>query len=163
MEVTFKGEPMKIEGIQPTIGEPIPAFSLKDTAGNVISSESLKGNVAIISVFPDINTSVCDKQTRNFNEAASDIEGIQLVSVSKNSQDELKEWCAAKGLEVVMLPDNEGTFGEAFGLNLPKINKLARSVFVVTQEGLLAYKEIVPEVAEEPNYEAAVEAAKDLL
>lgn len=163
MKITFKGEPIELEGTQPTVGEKAPAFSLKNTAGEEVSTESLAGKVTILSVFPNINTSVCDKQTREFNEVASDIEGVRLVSVSKNTNEELTEWCAAKGLQMEMLSD-DGSFGKAFGVYIPGVDLLARSVFVIDENGLVGYKEILPESGgPEPNYEAAVEAAKDLV
>ena len=73
MEITVKGNPMTVEGQLPAVGEIISAFSLKDMKGNTVSAEELKGKVTILSVFPDINTGVCDQQTRSFNEIASEI------------------------------------------------------------------------------------------
>lgn len=163
MQLTRQGENIDVLGKLPEVGEKAPSFSLTSTDGKTVSSEDLKGDVVILSVFPDIATSVCDAQTRSFNEAASNLEGIRLVSVSKNSKEELQEWCAAKGLEMEMLPDADGSFGDAFGIKMDSIDKLTRSVWVIDQEGTLAYKEIVQEMTNEPNYEAAVEAAKDLL
>lgn len=161
MEITFKGEAKTLEGTLPTVGEQVPAFAIKNTSGEEVGSETLKGKVAILSVFPDITTRVCDKQTRRFHEVASEIEGVQLVSVSKNTEEELSQWCAANGIQMEMLHDDTSEFGKAFGVYIPEMDKLARSVFVLNQEGQLAYKEVVPEGSEEPNYEAAVEAAKD--
>lgn len=162
MEVTFKGEPLQLEGSQPQVGEQIPDFSLKNVTGKEIKKSDMLGNVVILSVFPDINTRVCAAQTRRFHEEASTIPGVKLLSVSKNTKEEMTDWCAANGIQMEMLPDEKGEFGKAFGINIPKLDKLARSVFVVNQEGKLAYKEILAEMTDEPNYEAAVEAAKDL-
>lgn len=163
MEILFKGDPVQLEGPELKVGDKAPAFALKNTAGEEVTAESLKGKVTILSVFPNINTGVCDKQTRSFNEAASNLEGIRLLSISKNTQEEFTEWCAAKGIEMEMLSD-DGTFGKAYGVYMPGIDLLARSVFVLDEEGLVAYKEILPEAGgPEPNYDAAVEAAKDLV
>ena len=108
--------------------------------------------------------SVCDKQTRKFNETAADIEGLTLLSVSRNTKEELADWCSANGIDMQMLHDDAGEFGEAYGLKVPKLgNKLARSVFVIDKDGILSYMEIVPEIATEPNEEAALAAAKNLL
>lgn len=163
MEITRKGQAIPLEGTVPTVGEAIPSFSLTTIEGETVSNETLKGQLAILSVFPDINTSVCDQQTRTFNEKAANIDNIQLISVSRNTKEELKNWCAAQGLDMEMWIDDKGEFGQAFGINMPSLDKLARSVFVITADGLLAYKEIVPEMVEEPNYDAAIGAAKDLL
>lgn len=163
MEITVKGNPMTVEGQLPAVGEIISAFSLKDMKGNTVSAEELKGKVTILSVFPDINTGVCDQQTRSFNEIASDIEGVRLVSVSRNTIEELNEWCAAKGLDMDMWSDADREFAKAFGIFIPELDKLARSVFVLTEDNEVAYREMLSELTDEPNYEAAVEAAKDLL
>lgn len=162
MQLTRKGEAVDVLESLPTVGEQAPDFSLKNTNGETVSKDSLKGKVVIISVFPDINTSVCDKQAREFNEKASGIDGVHLVSVSTNTKEDLTSWCAAEGLEMEMLPDAKA-FGEAYGIEMKSMGVLARSVFVISQEGLLAYKEVVQEMVDEPNYDAAIEAAKDLL
>lgn len=163
MEITVKGNPMTVEGQLPAVGEVISAFSLQDMKGNTVSAEELKGKVTILSVFPDINTGVCDQQTRSFNEIASNIEGVRLVSVSRNTIEELNEWCAAKGLDMDMWSDADREFAKAFGIFIPELDKLARSVFVLTEDNEVAYREMLSELTDEPNYEAAVEAAKDLL
>lgn len=163
MEITFKGTTVQLEGSELKVGDQAPAFALENLSGKQITTDSLKGKVTIISVFPKINTRVCDQQTRRFNEMASTIEGVRLISISKNDKDELSDWCAAEGLDMEMLVD-DGSFGKAFGVYMPEIDLLARSVFVLDETGLLGYKEILPEAGgPEPNYEAAVEAAKDLV
>lgn len=163
MEITVKGNPMTVEGQLPAVGDVVSAFSLKDITGEAVSDATLKGQVTILSVFPDINTSVCDQQTRSFNEVASNIEGVRLVSVSRNTIEELNEWCAAKGLDMDMWSDTEREFAKAFGIYIPELDKLARSVFVLTEDNQVAYREMLAELTDEPNYDAAVEAAKDLL
>ncbi|MBP9976890.1 MAG: thiol peroxidase [Trichococcus sp.] len=164
MQVTLKGEPVEVLGTQPVVGEKAPAFSLYNTEDEKVALDDLRGSVVLISVFPDINTSVCDKQTRKFNETAADIEGLTLLSVSRNTKEELVNWCSANGIDMQMLHDDAGEFGEAYGLKVPKLgNKLARSVFVIDKDGILSYMEIVPEIATEPNEEAALAAAKNLL
>lgn len=164
MQVTLKGEIVEVLGKQPTVGEKAPGFALYNTEDEKISLDDLRGSVVLVSVFPDINTSVCDKQTRKFNETAANIEGLALLSVSKNTKEELADWCSANGIDMQMLHDDAGEFGEAYGLKVPKLgNKLARSVFVIDKEGILAYMEIVPEIATEPDEAAALAAAKKLL
>lgn len=163
MQITFKGESVELEGMQPAVGEQAPEFAAENTNGEKISSADLKGKVTILSVFPDITTRVCDKQTRQFHEVASNIDGVQLVSVSKNTEEELSQWCAANGIDMEMLHDDNTDFGKSFGVYMPSMDKLARSVFVLDEEGRVAYKEILAEGSHEPNYEAAVEAAKELV
>lgn len=163
MKVSFKGEPLEVEGIQPKVGENIPTFSVKDVQGKEITNKDLRGDVFILSTFPDINTSVCAKQTTNFNEKVSETEGVKLISLSKNTKAELNDWCSAKGIKMEMVSDVDSEFGKAFGLVIPEMDKLARSVFVITQEGKVGYREIMDEITNEPNYDAAIDAAKGLL
>ena len=164
MQVTLKGEIIEVLGTQPVVGEKAPAFSLYNTKDEKVSLDDLRGSVVLISVFPDINTRVCDSQTRKFNETAANIEGVTLLSVSRNTKEELADWCSANGIDMQMLHDDNGEFGEAYGLKVPHMgNKLARSVFVIDKEGVLSYMEIVPEIATEPDEAAALAAAKKLL
>ena len=120
MQVTLKGEPVEVLGTQPVVGKNAPAFSLYNTEGEKIALDDLRGSVVLISVFPDINTSVCDKQTRKFNETAANIEGLTLLSVSRNTKEELADWCSANGIDMQMLHDDEGEFVEAYGLKVHK-------------------------------------------
>lgn len=163
MKVLFKGKPLEVEGIQPKVGENIPAFSVKDVQGKEITDKDLRDEVFILSTFPDINTSVCAKQTTNFNKKVSETEGVKLISLSKNTKAELNDWCSAKGIKMEMVSDTDSEFGKAFGLVIPEMDKLARSVFVITQEGKVGYREIMDEMTNEPNYDAAIDAAKGLL
>jgi thiol peroxidase len=164
MQVTLKGEIIDVLGTQPVVGEKAPAFSLYNTKDEKVSLDDLRGSVVLISVFPDINTRVCDNQTRKFNETAANIEGVALLSVSRNTKEELADWCSANGIDMQMLHDDNGEFAEAYGLKVPQMgNKLARSVFVIDKEGVLSYMEIVPEIATEPDEAAALAAAKNLL
>ena len=164
MQVTLKGEIIEVLGTQPVVGEKAPAFSLYNTKDEKVSLDDLRGSIVLISVFPDINTSVCDKQTRKFNETAANVEGLTLLTVSKNTKEELINWCSASGIDMQMLHDDNGEFGEAYGLKVPHMgNKMARSVFVIDKEGVLSYMEIVSEIATEPDEAAALAAAKKLL
>ncbi|MDB6352480.1 thiol peroxidase [Trichococcus sp. K1Tr] len=164
MQVTLKGEIIEVLGTQPVVGEKAPAFSLYNTKDEKVSLDDLRGSVVLISVFPDINTRVCDNQTRKFNETAANIEGVTLLSVSRNTKEELADWCSANGIDMQMLHDDNGEFAEAYGLKVPQMgNKLARSVFVIDKEGVLTYMEIVPEISTEPDEAAALAAAKNLL
>ncbi|MER1955316.1 MAG: thiol peroxidase [Desemzia incerta] len=159
MEITRKGTPYQLEGIQPAVGEKAPNFSLSNLNGAKVSLEDFSGKVVLISVIPDIDTRVCAQQTRAFNEKASNIEGVQLLTISNNTEDQQRNWCAGEGLEMEMLHDTSLTFAQAYGLYMPELKKLARSVFVIDRKGTIVYQEIVPEMVDEPDYEAVIEAA----
>ncbi|WP_240915956.1 thiol peroxidase [Erysipelothrix sp. HDW6C] len=160
MEITRKGVPTQIEGTQPKVGDKIPAFSLPSLAGKTVTNEDLLGKTTIISVFPDINTRTCDLQTRHFFKVASELDDVTIVNLSNNTLDQFGEWCATAGIDAEMLSDADLEFAHAYGLYMPEFNVLARSIFVVDAEGVLKYVEIVPEMANEPNYDAAIAAAK---
>lgn len=158
MQITRKGVPTEIAGVQPTVGEAAPDFKLDDLNGVPVQLSSLKGKTVLISVFPDIDTSVCDMQTRHFYTIAKEHPEVTILNISNNSAESLKSWCMTNGLDIEVLADSEGIFAEAYGLWMPEFQKLARSVFVVDKDGRLIYSEIVPEMAQEPDYQAALAA-----
>ena len=160
MQITRKGTPYQLNGKQTNVGDKAPDFSVKNLTGDMIQLQDFTGKVVLISVIPDIDTRVCAQQTRAFNEKASDIEGVQLVTISNNTKEQQDNWCAGEGIEMEMLHDTNLIFGDDYGLYMPELEKLARSVFVVDTNGVIVYQEIVSEMVDEPDYEAVIEAAK---
>ena len=154
--ITKKGQELSVQGTLPTIGEKAPLFNLINRDHNYISLESFIGQKVLISVFPDINTSVCDLQTRFFFNKASAIEDTIILNISNNTIDQFDEWCAVAGIDAEMLSDTNQEFANAYGLWIPEIEHLARSIFVVDKNGTLVYSELVPELAQEPNYDEAL-------
>lgn len=162
MEVTMKGSPAKLKGNQPIIGVKAPEFNLENLDGKMISLEKLKGNKVLLSVFPDITTSVCDAQTRHFFEAADDYDDLTIINISNNTKDQLKDWCATNNIDVEMLSDKDLNFADAYGLYIPDFDILARAVFLIDEDGLLAYKEVLEELTDEPDYDAVFAAVDKL-
>ncbi len=158
MEITRKGVPTTIEGVQPKVGDTAPAFALTNLNGQTVTVDTLKGKKTIVSVFPDINTRVCDLQTRRFFQIAKDLPNVNIVNISNNTIDQLGGWCATEGIEAEMLSDANLEFAKAYGLFMPEFNVLARSIFVFDETGTITYVEIVPDMATEPNYDAAIAA-----
>lgn len=150
-------------GIQPKVNEKAPQFTLPTTKGRTISLDDLKGQVTIISVVPNINTRVCAMQTRQFNQKASQLEGVNFFTIARNSLEEFNSWCAGEGLDLENLSDENGTFGENYGLIMSELNVLARSVFVIDKDLTIAYMEIVEEMTDEPKYQASIDAALKLV
>ncbi|MGX7014952.1 thiol peroxidase [Vagococcus silagei] len=163
MNVTLQGKPVELEGVQPKVGTQAPEFTLNDLQDQAHSLKNLIQKPLIISVVPDINTSVCALQTRRFNGEAASIDEVNFVTVSNNTKEEQAAWCGAEGVEMTMLSDAEGNFGKSYGLLIPEMNRLARAIFVVNQAGEIVYEEIVAEIATEPDYIKALEAAKALV
>lgn len=163
MKVTLKGQVVELEGIQPIKGDKAPTFLLPNLSDELVDLGDLLAKPLIVSVVPDIDTSICALQTKRFNQEAASIDGINFVTISNNSKEEQNNWCAAEGVDMTMLRDSDLEFGKNYGLFIPEMGRLARSIFVIDQNGVVAYEEIVPEIAQEPDYAKALEAAKALI
>lgn len=163
--VTFKGNPITLLGNEVKVGDKAPNFVVLANDLSPFTLESLQGKVTIISVVPSLDTGVCDAQTRRFNEAAAQLEGVNIITISVDLPFAQKRWCGAAGIDKVQtLSDHrELSFGQAFGVAIKELRLLARAVFVVNQQGEVTYAEYVPEATDHPNYDAPVAAAKALL
>ncbi|WP_035053556.1 thiol peroxidase [Carnobacterium pleistocenium] len=161
MEITRKGTPYKLKGIQTKVGDKAPNFKAGNLVDGAVELSDFYGKVVLISVIPDIDTRVCALQAKSFNKIASELDGVQLITISNNTKAEQAEWCAGKDISMEMLHDNDLEFGQAYGLVMEELGKLARSVFVVDSKGEITYQEIVSEMTSEPDYNKAIEAAKE--
>lgn len=159
MEITRKGVATHIEGPFVGVGDMIPTFTLVDRNNETITSESLLGQRLLISVYPDINTSTCDRQTRTFFTRASELEDVRIINVSNNTVEQLNEWCATSGLNVDMTSDVDRSFEKGFGLFMPEFDVLARSIFIIDKDGKIEYMEIVKDMAIDPDYDTAIAIA----
>lgn len=122
--------------------------------------------MTIISVVPSLDTGVCDVQTRRFNQEAGALGGkVKVVTVSMDLPFAQARWCGNAGVENVQTVSDYQTasFGQAYGVLIEGLRLLARAIFVVDSQGKVAYVQIVPEMTHEPDYGAALEAAKKLL
>ena len=155
MIMTRNGE--DFSEINPLITGQAPDFSLKDQHGNAVTLSKLPSPI-IMSVFPNINTSVCSVQTRRFNQEAAAHKEITFLSISNNTPEEQANWCAAEGVDMTIVSDAKNEFGQLYGLVMAEANLLARSVFVI-KDGQIIYAEILPEMTDEPNYEKALQVA----
>lgn len=163
---TFKGEPMTLVGPDINVGDRAPDFKLVANDFTEVSLRDSAGKVRIISVVHSLDTSVCDQQTRRFNEEAGRLgAGVKVLTVSMDLPYAQKRWCGSAGVQNVQtLSDyKDHSFGTAYGVRIKERGLLARSVFVVGKDDRVAYREIVKEVTEHPNYERAIAAARSLL
>lgn len=160
--VTFKGNKMTLVGSEVKVGDKAPNFSVLANDLSPVTLESSKGFKRLISVVPSIDTGVCDAQTRRFNEEASKLDNVKVITVSMDLPFAQKRWCAASGLEnVEVVSDHrDASFGEAYGVLMQELRLLARSTFVVDSNDTVTYVEYVGEGTDHPNYEAAIEAVK---
>ncbi|WP_339193213.1 thiol peroxidase [Aeribacillus sp. FSL W8-0870] len=160
--VTFKGNPVTLLGNEVKVGDKAPDFKVLANDLSEVTLADTKGQVRIISVVPSIDTGVCDAQTRRFNEEASKLDNVKILTISMDLPFAQQRWCGANGIEnVQLLSDHrDASFGQAYGVLIKELRLLARAVFVVDSNDNVTYVEYVSEATNHPNYEAAIEAAK---
>jgi thiol peroxidase len=163
--VTLKGNPVTLGGAALAAGAAAPEFSLQNIGLEEITLGSSAGKTRIIATIPSLDTPVCHQETKQFNEQAGSLDGVEVLVVSMDLPFGQKRWCGAEGVESVhTLSAHRCTqFGEDYGVLIkggPLDRCLARAIFVVDGDGQLNHVEYVSEIAEHPNYDAALAAAK---
>ena len=164
--ITFQGNPLTLLGAELKVGDSAPDATLLSNDLSPIQLSSYKGKVCVISVVPSLDTPVCDMQTRRFNEEAGNLgDNVVILTMSMDLPFAQARWCGAAGVDkVVTLSDHrDAAFGEAFGVLIKELRLLARAVLVVDKDGAIQYIQLVKEVTEEPDYNAALEAVKKLV
>ncbi len=164
--IKFKGNPMTLLGEDLQPGSQAPDFRAVDTDLKPVTLQDSAGKVRLITAVPSIDTGVCDTMTRTFNQKAAQLpEKVAVYTVSMDLPFAQKRWCGNAGIErVKTLSDyQDRSFAQNWGLLIKELKLLARAVFVVDEQGKVVYREIVPEVTQEPDYEAALAAVKKLV
>lgn len=164
--VTMRGNPLTLLGNELNVGEPAPDVEVLDNDLNPVKLSNYKGKVCIVSTVPSLDTPVCDMETRRFNQEAADLgPDVAILTISTDLPFAQKRWCGAAGVDkVVTLSDHrDAAFGNAYGVLIKELRLLARAVFVVDKEGVIRYSQLVPEIAEEPDYDAVIAAVKGLV
>ena len=158
---TMKGNPLTLLGNEVKVGDNAPDSILVANDLSEVKLSSFKGKKVIISVVPSLDTPICDLQTKRFNQEASKLADVVVLTVSKDLPFAQKRWCGAVGATAVKtLSDYRGNFGETYGVLLKGLNLLARAIFVVDASGKVVYTQLVKEVATEPNYEEVLSVVK---
>lgn len=163
-DITLRGTPVTTIGSLPAVGSPAPAFTL--TAGDLsdLESASLAGSTVILNIFPSIDTGVCAASVRKFNELAADLENTKVVCVSADLPMAQARFCGAEGIESVLTGSSfRSEFGTDYGVTMVDgalRGLLSRSVVVIDPNGTVSYTEQVPEIGREPDYDAALAAAR---
>jgi thiol peroxidase len=163
--VTMKGNPITLVGPEVKVGQPASDVELTANDLSTVKLSSFKGKVCILLAVPSLDTGVCDTETRRFNEAAAGLgDDVAVVAVSMDLPFAQARWCGAAGVKNVQtLSDyRDAAFGTSYGVLIKGLRLLARAVFVVDKEGVVRYTELVKEIASEPDYDAALTAAKKL-
>ena len=158
--IRFHGEPANTVGELPAVGSVAPAFALTAADLSDLTSESLAGKRVVLNIFPSIDTGVCAASVREFNKRAASLDNTAVVCVSADLPFAAGRFCAAEGIDDVLVGSSfRSSFGKDYGVTLldtPLAGLLARAVVVLDAEGTVLHRELVADIADEPNYDAAV-------
>jgi len=161
--VTMGGKPLTLLGPELAVGEPVPDFRVVDAAFEPVRLSDFSDKVRFISAVPSLDTGVCAAQTKRFNDELARLPSdLVVITVSMDLPFAQKRFCEAEKVEgLVMTSDHVWReFGLAYGVLIKDLGLLARSIFVVGKDGKLLYKQVVPELTDHPDYDAALAAAK---
>lgn len=161
--VTLRGNPININGDLPAVGSAAPAFTLVGSNLGELTSTDYAGKKVVLNIFPSIDTPTCATSVREFNARAAGTDAV-VVCVSEDLPFAQTRFCGAEGIDnVVTASTFRSDFGAAYGLEMtdgPLKGLLARAVVVLDESGTVVHTELVPEIAQEPNYDAALNALK---
>lgn len=162
--ITFKGNPINTIGNLPEVGREAQEFTMVSGDLSEKNLADYTGKRVVLNIFPSIDTGICAASARKFNEEASNLDNTVVINVSRDLPFALSRFCAAEGLNnVETLSDFRGNFGEDYGVTLsdsPLKGLLSRAVVVLDEKAKVIYTEQVPEIGQEPNYEAAIASLK---
>jgi len=163
--VTLKGNPCNLKGKMPAVGAPAPALKLTKSDLSTIDLGSLGGKKKVIVTVPSLDTPVCQVETRKFNEKAAALGNVEVLVVSADLPFAQRRFCETEGIKSVSAASDvrDRSFGERWGVAIadgPLQGVMARAVFVLDEKNVVRYSELVPEIAQEPNYDAALNALK---
>lgn len=162
-QVTLKGNPLQTAGSLPRVGDPAPAFTLTGTDLCELNSAQFRGQRVVLNIFPSLDTPTCATSVRQFNARAAQVADTVVLCVSADLPFAAKRFCVAEGLDKVLPASSFRSpgFGRDYGLTLldgPLRGLLARAVVVFDGDGKVLHTELVPEIAQEPDYEAALKS-----
>jgi thiol peroxidase len=161
-EVTLGGNPVHTSGDLPEVGGPAPSFTLVGNDLGEVTNASFEGKTLVLNIFPSVDTPTCATSVRTFNERAAGLDDTAVLCVSADLPFAHSRFCGAEGIENVSSASTfRSSFGSDFGVTLtdgPLAGVLARAVVVVGPDGSVKHTELVSEIAQEPDYDAALGA-----
>ncbi len=163
--VTLKGNPVRLAGSLPKVGSPAPDFTLVKQDLSPVSKKDLAGKTVVLLTVPSLDTPVCAVETRKFNERAASLPGVTVLVASADLPFAIKRFCAAEGIQNVhgVSDVRDREFGKRWGVGIadgPLAGVHARAAFVLDPKGMVKYAALVPEIAQEPDYDAILAAAR---
>ncbi|BFN36170.1 thiol peroxidase [Fidelibacter multiformis] len=165
--ITLKGNPIHTFGDLPREKDKTPDFLLTTTDLKDVSLKDFKGKNLLLNIFPSLDTDVCAMSVRRFNSLAVKMKNTRVLCISKDLPFAHKRFCVAEGINnVISLSElRNSDFGKDYGVRIedgPMAGLLARSVVIINTEGTVVYRELVPEITQEPDYDTALKALEAL-
>lgn len=161
-EITLHDTPIQTVGELPEVGAPAPSFTLTGADMGDVSSDGYAGRPVVLNIFPSIDTPVCANSVRAFNQRAAEQEGVTVLCVSNDLPFALSRFCGAEGIEDVEVASGfRSSFGSDYGITMadgPLAGLMGRAVVVVDADGKVAHSQLVGEIGQEPDYDAALGA-----
>lgn len=159
--ITFKGNPVHTTGELPEKGTTAPDFTLVKSDLSEAKLSDFKGKYVVLNIFPSLDTGVCAASVRRFNKEAASLKNTIVLGISADLPFAAGRFCSAEGIEnvVTLSSFRDHSFGEDYGLLMaddPLKGLLARAVVIVDPEGKVVHTELVPEIAQEPDYHSAI-------
>jgi thiol peroxidase len=159
--ITFKGNPVQTVGNLPAVGTVAPDFTLVSGELADVSLSDFRGKNVVLNIFPSLDTGVCAASVRRFNKEATGLNNTVVLGISADLPFASGRFCSAEGIEnvITLSTFRDNAFGNDYGLLMsdgPLNGLLARAVVVVNPEGEVVYTELVPEIAQEPDYHSAI-------
>ncbi|MDO4241983.1 MAG: thiol peroxidase [Microbacteriaceae bacterium] len=165
-EITLRGNAVNTVGSLPEVGAQAPDITLVGSDLGEVSLQDYRGKTVVLNIFPSIDTGVCASSVREFNKRAAELADTAVLCVSRDLPFALGRFCGAEDIEnVAALSDFRSDLGEKYGVTMadgPLQKLLSRSVVVIDKDGKIAYTEQVPEIGQEPDYDAALAAVKEV-
>jgi len=161
-QTALRGNPVQTVGDLPAVGSPVPSFTVTGNNLADVTAADFAGKNLVLNIFPSIDTPTCATSVRTFNQRAADLGDTVVLCVSADLPFAQNRFCGAEGIENVKTGSTfRGNFGEQFGVTLaegPMAGLMARAVVVVDANGNVVHSQLVPEIAQEPDYDAAIAA-----
>lgn len=163
--VKFGGNPVTLVGTEIKVGDKAPDFTVLNPDLSPLSFKDTKGQVRVISIVPSIDTSVCDIQTRWFNEEAAKIDGLIVLSISVDLPFALKKYCAAQGIATIKTVSDhrELDFGLKYGFVIEELRLLSRGTVVIDKDDIVRHVEYVANIGDQPDYDKVMNVVKQYL
>ena len=165
-KVTFKGNPVTLMGKETKVNDKAVDFTVLNNSLQEVKLSDFDGKVKILSLFPSIDTGVCSKQNHTFNKEAANLsDNIVILAISNDLPFALNRFCGAEGIDkIITLSDHKTLdFSSKYGFLIEELRLIARGVIVIDKNNIVRYVEYVPEIGQEPDYNTALQKAKELV